>query len=198
MKMKKMSKLVLAAMLLSTSAVAFGCSSGDKPANSSAQQDTEKTYQKAFVTTMLAEDRVTEIFEPTKVTVDGKEVSYLIPKKSADEAVQFLSTSGWDKDLAKKEFEAVLGDKALLDKVNKDLEAAAKAKNKEFKPVAAVADDKKLGANAMTGATKAQYQDVKVSEKDGKYTIEYKGLKYTLEKNGDSFKIIAKEGKLQK
>ncbi|GAX89487.1 hypothetical protein [Effusibacillus lacus] len=192
--MKKMSTLLLAATLVVTAAAGVGCSSGKQAASTEAKKDDSQAQRTAYAAVLLAEDRFQGMFEAKQGLEGGKEVAFYVPNKSQEAAIEFLSTS-WDKEVAKKEFEAVLGDKALLDKANKAFEEKAKADKKEFKPVAAVAVKEKIGANAINGA---KFEDVKISEKDGKFVIEYKGLKYTLTKNGESYKIVGKEGQLQK
>lgn len=191
--MKKLTKIMLAAAISMTALAGTGCSSADKPAASS--QADQAVLKSAYAAALMAEDKFSGLFEK-KDGLDGdKAVSYMVPSKTGDDAVAFLSSISWDKEVAKKQFESVLGDKALLDKANKALEAKAKADKKTFKPVAAVADTDKLGKNVLTGA---KFEDVKVTEKDGKYTIEYKGLTYTVQKSGDSYKVVGKEGQLQK
>jgi hypothetical protein len=207
----KLAKLALATMLVMTAVVGVGCSSSssDKTTTSSTdtakKEDPEKVKNAVFAAALIAENQLADQFEPRKGLEGDKEVPYMVSKKeSTDEAVKFLSATYWNADVAKKEYEALLGDKALLDKANKAFEAKntadnAKAKSddakKKFTPAAALADDAKLGANALTGAKLA---DAKVAEKDGKWTIEYKGLKYTVEKKDSSYKVVGKEGTLTK
>jgi hypothetical protein len=207
----KFAKLALAAMLVMTAVVGVGCSSSSSEKTTTASTDTakkedpEKVKNAVFAAALIAENQLADQFEERKGLEGDKEVSFMVPKKEkTEDAVKFLSSKYWSEELAKKEYEALLGDKALLEKANKAFEAKTNADNakaktedakKKFTPVTVVADAAKIGANALTGAKLA---DAKVEEKDGKWTIEYKGLKYTVEKKDSSYKVVGKEGKLTK
>lgn len=192
--MKMVSKLSLAAFLALTTVAGTACSS-NQPSQAADSKKDDQSSRKAFAAALIAEDRLAGMFEAKDGLEGDKAVKYLVSDKTVDEAADFLSLT-WNKDVAKKEVEAVLADKSVNDKAAKAFEAKAKADKKEYKAVPyLVADKDKLGANALTPA---KFEDVKVSENSGKYVIEYKGLKYTMEKSGETFKVTAKEGKLTK
>lgn len=201
--MKKFAKLAMTGVLLATAAVGVGCTSGEKASETPAateqpakKDDVQKQYQAAFAAAMIAESQLVSQFEDKKGLEGGKEVAYPVGK-TTDEAVAFLSTNYWSKEVAQKEYEAVLGDAAVVEKANAAFKAKAVADKKEadFKPVTIVADSAKLGSNSLA---KGNFADAKVEEKDGKFVIDYKGLKYTMEKNNNSYRVVGKEGTLQK
>ncbi|MCX7569915.1 hypothetical protein OS242_08050 [Tumebacillus sp. DT12] len=207
--MTKFSKLALAAMLALTTATAVGCSDAEKPASTTAATDTKedvvKVQKSIFAAVLIGDSLVTDSFEAKKgLGPDDAEVEYMVPKRQAKETLDILAKTYWDKEVAKKEYEAVLGDQALLDKANAAFEAKVNADNEKakseeekikFTPRTEVGDADKIGANVLTGA---KFEDIKVEGKDGQYTLEYKGLKYTVKKDGNQYRIIAKEGTLQK
>ena len=204
----KFSKLALAAMLALTAATAVGCSNSDKPAETTATtasaEDTVKIHKSIFAAVLIGDSLITDTFEAKKgFGPDGAEVEYMVPKRPVKDTMDILAKTYWDADLAKKEYEAVLGDKALLDKANAAFEAKvnadnAKAKSEEekvkFNPKTEVGDADKVGVNVLTGA---KFEDIKVEGKDGQYTLEYKGLKYTVKKDSAQYRIIGKEGTKQ-
>jgi len=201
--MKQFAKLAMTGVLLATAAVGVGCASSDKATETPAAteqpvkaDDKKKQYQAAFAAAMIAESQLVNEFESKKGLEDGKEVSYSVGK-STDEAVKFLATNYWSEEVAKKEYEAAFGDAALVEKANAAFKAKAVADKKEadFKPVTIVADPAKLGKNSLA---KGDFADAKVEEKDGKFIIDYKGLKYTMEKNNNTYRVVGKEGTLQK
>ena len=207
--MKKLTKIALAALLAMTAVAGVGCSSKteEKVATTTTattdNKDTEKINRAVFAAVLIADEKLNNQFVAVKgLGADGKETSYNKPSKSKEEAVKFLENY-WSEEAAGKEFDALLGDAAYLANVNKELEAANNKANEtakekqEFKPLTAVADNAKYKKNDLAGAA-AQFKDAKIESKDGKFTLEYKGLKYTLEKTGTSYKVVAKEGILAK
>jgi hypothetical protein len=210
--MKNFTKLALAAMLVLTAAAGVGCSKTDDTTKSGTtttdtKVDTEKVNRAVFAAALIADEKMTSQFSKAVKGIDdaGKDVTFNAPSRSKDDALTFLDPY-WGKDAAGKEYDAQLGDatylatanKQLEAKINKDNAAAKKEEDKKkFTPLTAVADSKKLGANNLAGA-KAQFADAKIDGKDGKYTREYKGLKYTLEKSGNTYKVTSKEGTLTK
>lgn len=203
-KMKKFTTMILTAMLgLSVVSGVVGCSSTtstDKPAattdNGGSQQDATKTQHLVFADALIAESHIADQFAAQKGLENGKDVVYSVPTSSEDDSLKLLSNY-WDASLAKTEYESYLGDKALLEKANAAFKAKAASAKTDFTPVDRVADDSKLGANDLSSA-KAKFEDVKFTQQDDKYILEYKGLKYTLQKQGNAYKIVAKEGQLQK
>jgi hypothetical protein len=208
--MKKFPNMILAAMLLTGVAVgAVGCSSSsDKPAtttdSSATKEDSAKLQRAAFAAALIAESKMVDQFADQKGLEGGKDATYSVPKKEEKDALGLLDNY-WDADLAKKEYESYLGDKALLDKANAAFKAKNDSDNKgkkpeeqtKFAPATAVADKSKLGANDLSSAG-AAFDQAKVTQADSKFTVEYKGLKYTVEHKNNSFIVIAKEGQLQK
>ncbi|PWK10255.1 hypothetical protein [Tumebacillus permanentifrigoris] len=209
--MKKFTKLALAAMLVMTAVVGVGCSKTDDTKTNTAtetkKEDPEKINRAVFAAALIADEKMTSQFSKAVKGIDdaGKDTAYTAPSKKQEESLTFLDPY-WGKDAATKEYTAALGDATLLAKVNKEAEAlvnknnaAAKDESKKtkFTPLTAVADPAKLGKNNIAGA-KAQYADVKVESKDSKYTVTYKGLTYTLEKSGNTYKVVSKEGTLTK
>jgi hypothetical protein len=207
--MTKFSKVALAAVLALTAATSVGCTDQEESTAKTDEvitpEDAAKINKSIFAAVLIADHLITDSFEAKKgLDPNGKEVEYMVPKRPKKETLDLLAKTYWDKELAKKEYEAVLGDKALLDKANAAFEARvnavnAKAKSEEekikFTPTTEVGDPNKIGANVLTGA---KFEDVKIEGKDGLYTLEYKGLKYTVKKDGAQYRIVGKEGQLQK
>jgi hypothetical protein len=197
--MKKFSKLLLAAVFATTVVAGVGCgneaATNDKPNAEQPKEDAEKINKAVFAAAVIAEEKLESQFTAVKGLEGDKEVSFSKPTKSKDEAIKFLSTY-WDQALAEKEYTALLGDKDLLDKANKAIEALAKKSEKPFTPITEVAKAELIRANALTATSK--YEDAKVESKDGKYILTYKGLTYTIQKDGNSYKVVGKEGTLQK
>ena len=206
--MQTFNKIALATLLAVTAVAGVGCSSTEeKPAATTSaadsQQDTEKINRAVFAAALIADEKMNNQFGAVKgLGADGKETSYMTPKKSKEDAVAFLANY-WGEEAAGKEYDALLGDAAYLANVNKELEAAVNKANEtaktktEFEALTAVADNAKFKTNDLSGAA-PQFKDVKVESKDGKYVLEYNGLKYTLEKTGTTYKVVAKEGTLAK
>ncbi|HEU4963021.1 MAG TPA: hypothetical protein VFV52_04040 [Bacilli bacterium] len=208
--MNKFNKLALATMIAMTSLAAVGCSEDTKPAASDTadnKEDDVKNQRAALAATQIAESALTDQFASKKgLAADGSDYEYFVPKQESTEAaVEFLS-KWWDKDLVKKEYEALLADSAKLEEINaaikakvdKDNAAAEKAEDKtEFTPITVAADSAKLGANDIASAN-VKFDDVKVTKDGDNYIVEAKGLKYTVSKNGNEYKVIAKEGTLTK
>ncbi|TCP55585.1 hypothetical protein EV586_103238 [Tumebacillus sp. BK434] len=197
--MKKFSKLLLAAAFATTVVAGVGCGSEattDKPAaEAPKKEDAEKTYKAVFAAAVIAEEKLQSQFSTVKGLEGDKEVTFSKPAKSKDEALKFLGTY-WDSALADKEYSALLGDKALLDQANKAIEALAKKNKKDFKAETEIAKAEAIRANALSAT--AKYEDAKVEAKDGNYALTYKGLTYTVKKDGNSYKVINKEGTLAK
>lgn len=195
--MKKFSKLLLAAAFATTVVAGVGCGSEattDKPAaEAPKKEDAEKTYKAVFAAAVIAEEKMQSQFTTVKGLEGDKEVTFSKPAKSKEEALTFLGTY-WDSALADKEYTALLGDKALLDQANKAIEALAKKNEKEFKAETEIAKADAIRANALSAT--AKYEDAKVEEKDGNFVLTYKGLTYTVKKDGNSYKVIGKEGTL--
>jgi hypothetical protein len=208
--MKKMTNMILAAMLLTGVAVgAVGCSSSSDKTTTSAdttptKEDSAKLQRAAFAEALIAESKMIDQFADQKGSEGGKDVSYSVPKKDEKDALGLLDNY-WDSDLAKKEYESYLGDKALLDKANAAFKAKNDADNKgkkpeeqtKFVPATSVADKSKVGANDISSAG-AAFDKAKVTQNGDSFTVEYKGLKYTVEHKNNAFKVVGKEGKLQK
>lgn len=209
--MKKFTKLALAAMLVMTAVVGVGCSKTDDTKTNTAtetkKEDPEKINRAVFAAALIADEKMSSQFSKAVKGIDeaGKDVAYSAPSKSKDDSLTFLKPY-WSTEAATKTYDGTLGDATLLAKANKEAEALVnknnaaqkdEAKKTTFKPLTAVADPAKLGTNNLAGA-KPQYADVKVESKDGKYTVTYKGLTYTLEKSDNTYKVVSKEGTLTK
>lgn len=199
--MNKFAKFAMATMLVATSITAVGCSAKEetKPAateTADKAEDESKTFRAVFAATLIAESNMQSLFHTAKgLNADGTDYVFTEPTKSTEDAVAYLEKY-WDKDLAKTEFESyLLTDAAKIEEINKALEAAAKAAEKEHTPITVAADDTKVGANDIASA-KVKYEGAKISKDGDNYILEASGLKYTLAAEGNSFKIIAKEGKL--
>jgi hypothetical protein len=216
--MKKFTKLALAATLAITAIAGVGCSKSEEkpaatPAATEKKEDAEKTQRAVFAAALIADEKLNNQFsKKLDGTKDGKDTSYQGLAKSKEDAVKALENY-WNADAAKKEIDAIVADAAKLEAINAELKAkheaneAAKKKTAEekkeefkpteFKPATDVADPDKFKKNDLVGAA-ADFKDAKVTENGGKFTVEYKGLKYTLEKSGTTYKVVSKEGKLAK
>ncbi|MFD2171714.1 hypothetical protein [Tumebacillus lipolyticus] len=196
--MKKFSKLLLAAVFATTVVAGVGCGDSkttDTPKAEQPKEDTEKVNKAVFAAAVIAEEKLESQFAAVKGLVDGKEVSFMKPAKSKEESLKFLGTY-WDAAVIEKEYTALLGDQAALEKANKAIEALATQGKKKFTPETVIAQAEKIRANALTAASK--YEDAKVESKDDTYTLTFKGLTYKLKKEGNSYKIVGKEGTLAK
>ncbi|ASS76316.1 hypothetical protein CIG75_16090 [Tumebacillus algifaecis] len=199
--MKKFSKLLLAAAFATTVVAGVGCGSettSEKPAaEAPKKEDVEKTNKAVFAAAVIAEEKLQAQFGTVKGLEGDKEVTFAKPAKSKEEALTFLGTY-WDAALAEKEYTAVIGDKAALDKANEAIKALAVKNKKEdsFKPETTIAKAEAIRANALTAV--AKYEDAKVEEKDGNYVLTYKGLTYTVKKDGKNYKVVGKEGTIAK
>ncbi len=198
--MKKFSKLLLAAVFATTVVAGVGCGDSkttDTPKAEQPKEDTEKVNKAVFAAAVIAEEKLESQFAAVKGLEGDKEVSFMKPAKAKEESIKFLGTY-WDASVIEKEYTALLGDQAALEKANKAIEALAvkNKKEKDFKPLTVIAQADKIRANALTAASK--YEDAKVESKDDTYTLTFKGLTYKLKKEGNSYKIVGKEGTLAK
>ncbi|MGZ4112112.1 MAG: hypothetical protein ACXVP5_06720 [Tumebacillaceae bacterium] len=208
--MKKFTKAFLATMLVAGVAFgAVGCSTASDKSTTTTdttatKEDAAQLQRAAFAAALIAESKMIDQFADQKGLEAGKDVAYSVPKKDEKDALGLLENY-WSSDLAKKEYESYLGDKALLGKANAAFKAAndkANAGKKpeeqaKFVPATAIADKSKLSTNDISSAG-AKFEEVKVTQADSTFTVEYKGLKYTLERKNNAFKVTGKEGKLQK
>lgn len=207
--MKKLQKLLLAALLVTSAATGLvGCTHGKtttQTTDTGSPTDASVQGQRAaFTAALVAESKMISLFSQQQGLQNGQVVNYWAPTQNKEtDAIGFLSNY-WDTTLAKKEYDSYLGSKALLDQANaafkaqndKDNQGKKPADQNTFTPFTQIGDPAKIGHNDLFSAG-ATFETSKITVLPTKYIIEYKGLTYTVEIQSGSFFVTAKTGHLQ-